>query len=100
MAKKYETRAGSAWGRTDTPPVVGLKTTKRTTLDLDTAFWADLQGWLGQQQAAAGKRVQLAPVMRELLREITGDALGPDATEEERAAVEALARRVIGRAAA
>jgi hypothetical protein len=97
----FKPKIGAAFGgRTDTQPTVGKATKIRTTVDLDRPFWAEVQGWLGAMQAETGSRLQLAPVMRELLREITGQALSDDATEEERAAVTELARRIAERAGA
>jgi hypothetical protein len=65
----------------------------RVTLDLMPEIWADAQAWTGRAQMETHARVQLAPVLRALLAELT-------ATDETGAPTQAardLGARVLDR---
>lgn len=57
----------------------------RTTLDLKPEAWQDAQRWIGEAQMRSQTRVQLAPVLRALLAELTdADAVTGEPTPAAR----------------
>lgn len=98
---KLPPKIGAAFTKPAGAPAAptAVVTTKkvRTTLDMEKPFHTGVQKWMGERQAASGRRVNLTRLVHELLREITGQALGADATDDERAALAELQERVLRR---
>lgn len=56
------------------PGSTAMRTTPmRTTVDLDPALWADLQGWLASAQAAKRRKISSAEVLRALIEIMVAD---------------------------
>lgn len=56
----------------NTPGTTSIRTKPmRTTLDLAPELWADAQAWIGRAQTTLRRKINLAPVLRALIAELT-----------------------------